>query len=294
MPEPIRPQGRAAFICVIAALCLLPSLALAQLQISPNDILSPNIIRARSPAPQGAPPAGGNPPTSPVVVSPSRTAAAPAATGTGFTIAPNATAFCNPATNPNGCPDSTGASSCSEAYVPGWISFSSPNITSILPVGNTLLVNWTYGGAWDPTYPRTSVAVYYAQVASSSSALGTYTVNPRTWYQNPLVTNLDPKSTVFNWNVGSLASGIYQLRIVADGVDPALMQLNGQSACLNDGQPLPGISAAFRVVGNGQLQSFADYYGPSTSGAAKDGGLRSLGRIWGSLLVMGAVPAFLY
>ncbi|KAI8854349.1 hypothetical protein BC829DRAFT_380924 [Chytridium lagenaria] len=149
----------------------------------------------------------------------------------------------------SGFEQSSGDGGCNTG-APGSFLLTSPNSTSIVAVGNRILVNWTYNSV-SPQYPNNSIAIYYALTGTSQTSLTPIAVSPQTWYSNPIVTDLAKGVTQYSWMVPSLQSGKYQLRIVGDGLDPALRQ------------PLPYTSTTFRIVGNGQLNSFGDNFGPS-------------------------------
>jgi hypothetical protein len=68
--------------------------------------------------------------------------------------------------------------------------------------------------------------------------------------------------------VPQLQPGLYKLRIVGDGLDPALAQSRGQTQCIQDQQPLPYTSAGFFIVGSSQLVSYPDTFGPSNDGVS--------------------------
>ncbi|KAJ3098743.1 hypothetical protein HDU97_003751 [Phlyctochytrium planicorne] len=163
--------------------------------------------------------------------------------------------------------------------IPGYFQLTSPNATSIIAVGNRLLVNWTYA-LTNPRYPNNSISIYYALIGTSQSSLNQITVTPATWYSSPVVEKLPKGTTQFEWILPNLQTGKYQLRIVGDDLDPYLSQSRGQIACIREGQPLPKTTALFRVVGNSQLNDFQDGFGPSS-------GARGMG-VW---IGVGAVVA---
>ncbi|KAJ3098530.1 hypothetical protein HDU97_003949 [Phlyctochytrium planicorne] len=174
-----------------------------------------------------------------------------------------------------GCTDFTGISGnpstdANCAGTPGFFQLTSPNSTTIIAVGNRLLVNWTYAGT-DARYPNKSISIYYALIGTTNVALNQIAVTADTWYANPVVVNLAKGVTQFEWMVPNLQTGRYQLRIVGDDLDPFLSQSRGQIPCIRDGQPIPKTSALFRVVGNSQLNNFNDNYGPGSGATAGDG-----------------------
>ncbi|KAJ3107271.1 hypothetical protein HDU96_007945 [Phlyctochytrium bullatum] len=182
----------------------------------------------------------------------------------------------------------TGTDGC--AGTPGYFFITSPNISSIVAVGNRLLVNWTYREVDTNRYPNRSVALYYALIGTAASSLNQITVKADTWYSNPIATNLSKGVSLYEWIVPSLQTGRYQLRIVGDDLDPLLSNSKGQVPCIRDGQPLPYSSAVFRVVGNSQLNAFPDNFGPSNPAArsAKVGRLALVAAAVMSVLVLGS------
>ncbi|KAJ3107270.1 hypothetical protein HDU96_007944 [Phlyctochytrium bullatum] len=145
--------------------------------------------------------------------------------------------------------------------IPGAFILTSPNITSILVVGSRYPITWTYAPTTSPTLPSRSISILLALVSSGGSDLP---VTPETWYQTPAVAqDLGPRTTGFAWTVPQLQTGTYRIRVVGDDADPDLVRARGGTPCVLEGQPLPGESQRFLVVGDGQLQSYPDNFGPS-------------------------------
>ncbi|KAJ3326965.1 hypothetical protein HDU76_012473 [Blyttiomyces sp. JEL0837] len=148
---------------------------------------------------------------------------------------------------------------------PGYFILKSPIGTTLAPVGNNLMINWTYEQTDTTQFPASSIALYYALFSTSASGTGSQpSVTADTWYSNPIVTNLDKTALSYIWKIPSLQPGLYKIKIIGDGMDPQRAQLHGQTQCILSNQPLPYSSAEFRIVGNGPLVNYTDWYGPAS------------------------------
>ncbi|KAJ3411595.1 hypothetical protein HDV05_002015 [Chytridiales sp. JEL 0842] len=257
-----------AALTLFALLSLLSSTAIAQ--PPPGTIIRPSPQPSQgtpTAAPSGGTGTGGGNSTQPTggIIRPSNIPGLPNG-GLG-----NGT--CDPAL---GCTDTTGVD-CIESTggSPGSFILRNPIGSTVAPIGNILMINWTYTSVDTSRFPNSSIAIYYALFAASTSSTPG-TVKPDTWYSFPIATNIPTNALSYEWRVPQLQPGQYKLRIVGDSLDPALSQSRGQSVCIRDSQPLPFTSAGFFIVGSSQLVSFPDTFGPSSGSLKSISNLLSL------------------
>ncbi|ORY47865.1 hypothetical protein BCR33DRAFT_714919 [Rhizoclosmatium globosum] len=183
--------------------------------------------------------------------------AAATATGAGTTgtTATNATKPCVPNAN----------------VQPGAIFLLSPspnNIqTSAGVVGGTVNITWSYDKG---TVIPSTINIYYAKIAQTNALVAAPGVTPKTYYSNqPIASNLPGSTTSYIWTVSGIVPGLYQLRIVGDGLDPQYyMETHpGQTQCYKQGQAFPVTSyQPFVIADNSQLASYPDSWGPLSFG----------------------------
>ncbi|EGF82875.1 expressed protein [Batrachochytrium dendrobatidis JAM81] len=151
--------------------------------------------------------------------------------------APNATSAPTAACNPfiQMCP---GANCTTNNQGNAYIAVSSPNASVYFYTGTPVLVNWTYSADTDRAqFPAKSVSIYYQSATVT-----------RTW---TLWTTVPAANTTFIGTIPNAPANSYNLRIVADNVDPT--GLSGTPAsCFNTGFPRMGI-ASFRLLVSNQI-----------------------------------------
>ncbi|KAI8808282.1 hypothetical protein BJ742DRAFT_654407, partial [Cladochytrium replicatum] len=152
----------------------------------------------------------------------------------------------------------TTSSTCVTGTQLGTFLFKSPNVSSIFVVGGTFNITFNLSTIVQRNrYPEQSIDLYLQEPQAAQTASSR---------NRPIVQNLPPTATYFEWVIGSISDGFYQIRAVADGKDPQYSQANNllPLPCTPDGFPLPGVSGRFKIYNPVPIQGYPDPFPPNS------------------------------